>query len=197
MCWISCRDTSVPSDIPSSSSTVCVRIGGSASGRPASAAPPTANIAPEISPPGSPAQRNSRPPAAPITSVSSVARIWARSGMADAIDAGIRGTPPYGKSGMGRQMRHAIAAMRKACRVRGLVSGVSSHPCRYAGVRAVADPAGMIGSVPPAIVDKYDVMWPASRTEWPVQGQIAGDRSSRRWRMRDGGRADSTLARMV
>jgi hypothetical protein len=41
-----------------------------------------------------------------------VARIWARSGMTDAIDAGIRGTLPYGKSGMGRQMRHAIAAMR-------------------------------------------------------------------------------------
>jgi hypothetical protein len=81
--------------------------------------------------------------------------------------------------------------------VKSLVFGVSRHPCRYAGARAVADPAGMIGSVPPAIVDKYDVMWPASRTEWPVQGQIAGDRSSRRGRMRDGGRADSTLARMV
>ena len=28
MCWISCRDTSEPSDIPSSTSTVWVRIGG-------------------------------------------------------------------------------------------------------------------------------------------------------------------------
>ena len=52
MCWISCRDTSEPSEMPSSTSTVWVRIGGTASGRPASAAMPTAIIAPEISPPG-------------------------------------------------------------------------------------------------------------------------------------------------
>ena len=38
------------------------------------------------------------PPAAPMTSVSSVSRILARLGMANAIDAGIRLTPPYGKS---------------------------------------------------------------------------------------------------
>ena len=66
MCWISCRDTSEPSDIPSSTSTVWVRIGGTASGRPASAAMPTAIIAPEISPPGRFAHRNSTPPAVPI-----------------------------------------------------------------------------------------------------------------------------------
>ena len=59
MCWISCRDTSEPSEIPSSTSTVWVRIGGSASGRPAIAAMPTAIIAPEISPPGRFAHRNS------------------------------------------------------------------------------------------------------------------------------------------
>ena len=35
MCWISCRETSEPSEIPSSTSTVWVRIGGTASGRPA------------------------------------------------------------------------------------------------------------------------------------------------------------------
>ena len=112
MCWISCRDTSEPSVIPSSTSTVWVRIGGMCSGRPASAAMPTATIAPEISPPGRFAHRNSRPPAAPRTSVSSVPRILARSAMAVEIDAGIRLTPPYGKSAMAGQMRHAIAAMR-------------------------------------------------------------------------------------
>ena len=34
MCWISCRDTSEPSVMPSSTSTVCVRIGGMVSGPP-------------------------------------------------------------------------------------------------------------------------------------------------------------------
>jgi hypothetical protein len=47
-----------------------------------------------------------------MTSVSSVERIVARSGIADVIDAGIRVTPPYGKSRLRGQMRHAIAAMR-------------------------------------------------------------------------------------
>jgi len=36
----------------------------------------------------------------------------ARSAMAEEIWAGIRLTPPYGKSAIARQMRHAIAAMR-------------------------------------------------------------------------------------
>ena len=70
MCWISCRDTSEPSEMPSSTSTVWVRIGGIASWRPAIAAIPTAIIAPEINPPGRLANRNSRPPAVPMTSVS-------------------------------------------------------------------------------------------------------------------------------
>ena len=112
MCWISCRDTSEPSVMPSSTSTVCVRIGGMVTGRPASAAMPTATIAPEISPPGRLSHRNSRPPAAPMTSVSSVPRILARSAMAEDIDVGIRLTPPYGKSAIAVQMRHAIAAMQ-------------------------------------------------------------------------------------
>ena len=47
-----------------------------------------------------------------MTSVSSVPRILARSAMAEEIDAGIRLTPPYGKSAIDGQMRHAIAAMR-------------------------------------------------------------------------------------
>ena len=66
---------------------------------------PTAIIAPEISPPGRFAHRNSRPPAVPMTSVSSVPRILARSAMAEDIEAGIRLTPPYGKSAREGQMR--------------------------------------------------------------------------------------------
>src|SRR6185436_10216215 len=112
MCWISCRDTSEPSVMPSSSRTVWVRIAGMATGRPASAAIPTVAIAPEISPPGRLSHRNSRPPAAPMTRVSSVPKILARSAMAKDIEAGIRLTPPYGKSGCAAQMRHAIAAMQ-------------------------------------------------------------------------------------
>src|SRR5439155_14853958 len=112
MCWISCRDTSEPSVMPSSTSTDCVRIGGMVTGRPDSAAMPTVAIAPEISPPGRLSHRNSRPPAAPMTSVSSVPRILARSATAEDIEAGIRLTPPYGKSAREGQMRHAIAAMR-------------------------------------------------------------------------------------
>ena len=59
MCCNNCRDTSEPSEMPSSTSTVWVRIGGMASGRPAMAAMPTAIIAPEISPPGRCAHKNS------------------------------------------------------------------------------------------------------------------------------------------
>jgi hypothetical protein len=93
MCCSNCRDISEPSEIPSSTSTVWVRIGGTASGRPAIAAMPTAIVAPEINPPGRFAHRNSTPPAAPMTSVSSALRILARLGMASAIDARIWLTP--------------------------------------------------------------------------------------------------------
>src|SRR5438445_9002032 len=113
MCWISCRDTSEPSVMPSSTSTDCVRIGGMVTGRPASAAMPTVAIAPEISPPGRLSHRNNRPPAAPMTSVSSVPKILARSAIAEDIEVGIRLTPPYGKSARVRQMRHAIAALQR------------------------------------------------------------------------------------
>src|SRR5882757_5399153 len=98
--------------MPSSTSTVWVRIGGTASGRPARAAMPTAIIAPEISPPGRFAHKNSSPPALPIASVSSALRILSRLGIADAIDAGIRVTPPYGKSAPWGQMQPCDAAMR-------------------------------------------------------------------------------------
>jgi hypothetical protein len=73
---------------------------------------PTAIMAPEISPPGRCAHKNSAPPAAPMTSVSSTWRILARLGTADAIDAGRRLTPSYVKSARQAQMRSAIAAMR-------------------------------------------------------------------------------------
>ena len=112
MCCRSCRDTSEPSEIPSSTSTVWVRCAGTTSGLPAIAAMPTAIMAPEISPPGRCASRNSAPPAVPITSVSSTLRILARVGMAKAIDAGIRLTPPYDKFVRGGQMRQRDAAMR-------------------------------------------------------------------------------------
>src|SRR3981189_511949 len=105
MCCRSCRDTSEPSEIPSSTSTVWVRIGGMVSGRPAIAAMPTAIMAPEINPPGRWSKRNSAPPAVPIASVSSTLRILMRLGMANAIGAGIWLTPPYGKSRRRGQMR--------------------------------------------------------------------------------------------
>src|SRR4030081_1446916 len=112
MCCSSCRDTSEPSEIPSSTSTVWVRIGGTVSGRPAMAAMPTAIMAAGIRPPGRFAHKNSAPPAVPIASVSSTLRVLVRLGMADAIDAGMRLTPPYGKSGSRGQMRQRTAAMR-------------------------------------------------------------------------------------
>src|SRR5260370_30212831 len=112
MCCSNCRDISEPSEIPSSTSTVWVRIGGRVVGRPPTAATPPAIRAPEINPPGRFAHRNSAPPAVPIASVSSTLRALARLGMADAIDAGIRLTPPYGKSSHSGQMRQRTAAMR-------------------------------------------------------------------------------------
>src|SRR5712691_1091597 len=105
MCCSSCRDTSEPREIPSSTSTVWVRIGGMVSGRPAIAAMPTAIMAPEINPPGRLSKRNSAPPAVPIASVSSTLRILMRLGMANAIGTGIWLTPPYGKSRRRGQMR--------------------------------------------------------------------------------------------
>ena len=105
MCRINCRDTSAPREMPSSTSTVWVITGGNDNCRPASAAPPTAIMAPEINPPGNPAQRNRSPPAVPIASVSSTRTVSARPGRAGIIGAGISDTQPYGKSAPERQMR--------------------------------------------------------------------------------------------
>ncbi len=74
------------------------------------AAIPTAIMAPEISPPGRWAHKNSAPPAAPIASVSSTLRVLVRVGRANAIDAGIRLTPPYDKYPRSGQMRPGTAA---------------------------------------------------------------------------------------
>ena len=52
------------------------QIGGMCSGRPARAAMPTAAIAPEISPPGRFAHRNSRPPAAPGRASRACPEFW-------------------------------------------------------------------------------------------------------------------------
>src|ERR1700687_2570751 len=142
MCCSSCRDISEPSEIPSSTSTVWVRIGGTASGLPAIAAMPTEIMAPEINPPGRFAHKNSAPPAAPITSVSSTLRVLMRLGMANAIDAGIRLTPPYGKSPQKRQMRqrdcsnaralHALAVMPRE-------GGASCIPTRQGSITGGAE----------------------------------------------------------
>ena len=110
--------------MPSSTSTVWVTCAGTLSGRPASAAAPTAIMAPEISPPGRFVHRNSAPPAEPIASVSSTLRVLVRLGMADAIDAGMRLTPPYGKSASQGQMRLRDAAMRMV--TRGYACALSS-----------------------------------------------------------------------
>jgi hypothetical protein len=66
---------------------------------------PTAIIDPEIRPPGSCAHKNSNPPALPIASVSRTLRVSVRLGIAAAAGAGIRLTPPYGKSAHKGQMR--------------------------------------------------------------------------------------------
>ncbi len=66
---------------------------------------PTVIIAPEISPPGRWAHKNSKPPAVPIAIVSSTRRISLRLARPEAIDVGISFTPPYGKSPNAGQMR--------------------------------------------------------------------------------------------
>src|SRR5215212_11472057 len=115
MCCSNCRDTSEPNEIPSSTRTVWVRIGGIVSGRPAIEAAPTAIMAPEIKPPGRFAQRNNSPPAVPITIVSNTLRILARVGTANA-ELGSRLTGLYDKSVAVGQMRQRDAAMRVRAR---------------------------------------------------------------------------------
>src|ERR1700738_394980 len=96
--------------------------------RPAIAAMPPAIMAPQISPPGRFAHKNTAPPAVPITSVSSTLRVLMRLGMANAVDAGIWLTAPYGKSLHGGQMRQrdcsnacpSAASCRHAPRMRGI-----------------------------------------------------------------------------
>jgi hypothetical protein len=129
MCCSNWRDTSEPRDMPSSSRTAWVRIGGKLSGRPAMAAAPTAIMAPEIRPPGRFAHKNNAPPALPITRVSSTLRVLARVGMASAIEAGIRLTLPYGKSQPALQMRQSGAALRLRLRFTEL------PPCRNSGAK--------------------------------------------------------------
>jgi hypothetical protein len=60
---------------------------------------------PEINPPGRWAHKNTAPPTLPIASASIELRILVRLGMANVVDAGIRLTPPYGKSPPRGQMR--------------------------------------------------------------------------------------------
>src|SRR3954451_12257757 len=98
--------------MPSSTNTVWVRSGGSESLRPAIAAIPTAIIDPEIRPPGRPAARNAKPPAAPMTSVSAVLKSLARLGHSNGREAVICFTPPYRKSARGAQLQLGHTAMR-------------------------------------------------------------------------------------
>jgi hypothetical protein len=127
MCCRSCRETSEPREIPSSTSTVWVRIGGMVSGRPAIAAMPTAIMAPEINPPGRLSKRNSAPPAVPMASVSSTLRILMRLGMANAIGAGIWLTPPYGKSRRRGQMRQRDCSNARPGTELDVFRGVTAH----------------------------------------------------------------------
>src|SRR5947209_10391519 len=137
MCCNNCRDTSEPSEMPSSSRTVWVRIGGRLRGRPAIAAIPTAIMAPEIKPPGRLAHKNNAPPAMPIASVSSTLRILARVGMANAIETGIRLTPPYGKYHRARQMRQSDAALRVGSRCSGPLASAEQAGAKHRpGLRA-------------------------------------------------------------
>jgi hypothetical protein len=80
-------------------------IAGTASWRPDNAATPVAAIAPEIRPPGRCAQRNSRPPAVPMASVSRVINALLRLGRVTAMAQRICLTPPYGKFVSSEQMR--------------------------------------------------------------------------------------------
>jgi hypothetical protein len=84
-------------EMPSTTSTACVRTGGTASGRPAMAAMPVAIMAPVINPPGRCAHKNSSPPTVPMPSVSSAARILERVGK-EPKDAVICFTRLYRKS---------------------------------------------------------------------------------------------------
>src|SRR5665213_697906 len=133
MCWINCRDTTEPRDMPSSTRTAWVTWAGTLNGRPARAAAPTAIMAPEIRPPGRLAHRNSRPPAPPIASVSSTISALLRLGRATAIDEGIRLTPPYGKSASEGQMRQREPAMHGRPRASQLCSttGRRDAPARW------------------------------------------------------------------
>ena len=96
--------TEDPSEMPSTTKMLWVRIGGTLKGRPAIAAMPTASMAPEISPPGKWATTNSRPPAVPMASVSSTDRVLARLGRSRGIAVEICFTRPYGKSAGTGQM---------------------------------------------------------------------------------------------
>src|SRR5204863_9868068 len=101
------------------------------------------------------AHRNSTPPALPMASVSSTRSSSARPGRLEAIEAGIRDTPPYGKSAFAGQMRLCHAAMHiplsregeEGCRSADLIPrSISSLP----GVRGrrVGWPASLpVGSL--------------------------------------------------
>jgi len=90
--------------MPSTTSTVWVTMGGTASARPAIAAIPVATRAPEMSPPGRFAHKNSSPPAVPMPSVSRAVRRLVRLGTTNPSDAVICFTPPYDKSAKAAQM---------------------------------------------------------------------------------------------
>src|ERR1700683_4425899 len=139
--------------MPSSTSTVWVRIGDIASGLPATAAMPTAIMAPEIKPPGRCVHKNSAPPAAPMTSVSSTLRVLARLGTADATIAERRLTPSYVKSARRVQMRQrncsnagCYLALEGSGRLKRSGRLEVKSPCPGARWRARRKPDDQIGS---------------------------------------------------
>src|SRR5436309_2902843 len=115
-------ETMAPSDSPSVIRTMCAIHCGRPSGRPAMPAPATAVMAPEISPPGSSAHRNSRPPALPMTSVSSTLRISDRLGRVNGIVAGL-----MANAGAADKCVQATAAMRADPPLEGRVN----RNCNY------------------------------------------------------------------
>ncbi len=92
-------------------------------------------------PAGKAGERNARPPAVPMTSVSAVLRILARLGRSNGREAAICFTPPYRKSARGAQLRARRCRNARASRrcARRIADGLTS--CRRPARRGAALPA--------------------------------------------------------
>ena len=101
---------------------------------------PTAIMAPEISPPGRCAHRNSAPPAAPIASVSSTWRVLVRVGRADGHRCGDQAHAALWQiRAHGDKCANAIAAMRAVISLEDLaLKRRGNRQANSAGVRSRA-----------------------------------------------------------